>query len=160
MSTVKDGICMLPAQDGLVWGLISFLPLTSQLWPLLQYHWQAVSFTVTVWFAHVHTDVCVVLETCRLSVYASLVCNNSLLLTLALDPALVGLSLVYTVSLGGLFQYVITLSTEVEGLVCTMYWPQQLNVFCVLVAVLCNLVSSCQYFNSTYSVSWVKQLHN
>ena len=60
-------------------------------------------------------------NTCRLSIYASLVCNNSLLLTLALDPALVGLSLVYTVSLGGLFQYVITLSTEVEGLVCTMY---------------------------------------
>jgi len=39
---------------------------------------------------------------------------------LALDPALVGLSLVYTVSLIGLFQYVIILSTEVEGLVCVL----------------------------------------
>ena len=39
------------------------------------------------------------------------------LFTVALDPALIGLSLVYTVSLVGLFQYVIILSTEVEGLV-------------------------------------------
>jgi len=38
--------------------------------------------------------------------------------TLALDPALVGLSLVYTISLVGLFQYVVILSAEVEGLVC------------------------------------------
>ena len=42
-------------------------------------------------------------------------------MALALDPALVGLSLVYRVSLSGLFQYVIILSTEVEGLVGTVH---------------------------------------
>ena len=52
-------------------------------------------------------------------VYASKVVN--FVIALALDPALVGLSLVYTVSLIGLFQYVVIFSTEVEGLVCDVF---------------------------------------
>jgi len=51
----------------------------------------------------------------------------------ALDPALVGLSLVYTVSLVGLFQYVVILSTEVEGLVCAL----------VLHACICCIILKC-----------------
>ena len=37
---------------------------------------------------------------------------------LVLDPALIGLSLVYIVSLNGMLQYAVRLSAEVENLVC------------------------------------------
>ena len=42
-------------------------------------------------------------------------------LCLVLDPALVGLSLVYVVSLNGMLQYAVRLSADVENLVCEIY---------------------------------------
>lgn len=61
-------------------------------------------------------------EVAMFKVPYSLHCIFPPVLSPALDPGLVSLSLAYSISLAGMFQYGVRMGTEVEGLVSVCMW--------------------------------------
>ena len=102
LCTCRVGICTSSLPDGLEWELICSM---LYLWPLLYlcpYHLHQVSANLSIDIIH--------------KIY-SVLC-----LLAGLNPALIGLSLAYALSLAGVLEYVVRQSAEVESLVSLSHY--------------------------------------